>query len=442
MLSILRELRARRFTPGVRALARQYAELPGEEAVSAWQLERFNERWREWSEHVPYFATLAEGGRLPVRFGSWAEIREALPPMTRHDLRQAGSRLHDQRRPADYQRMTGGSTAEPLQLAAWNSERTVSAATMWYARSWFGIGPADSLFLLWGHSHLLGSGIQGKINGLKRSVQDRILGYTRWSAYDLSEEALRRAGDRLLARRPDWLLGYSVALDRFARANRDRTDRFRNLNLKLALATAESFPFPDSATIVSEVLGCPVAMEYGAVETGVIAHQHPDEAGFRVMWQDHVIECDEKSGELLLTSLFRRASPLVRYRLGDVIAPLPGVDPCLSFERVTGRCNDSVLLPDGRSIHSEAFSHVVKECPGVRGFQVYQRRDGVIIFNYVLSGAQDGRTTAEIRRRLSGIDPMLRDIELKQVGKLEQTIAGKTRAVLCDVKFPPAAPSD
>ena len=91
-------------------------------------------------------------------------------------------------------RTTGGSTSEPIQLAAWKSELDYANADVWLARSWFGIDPGDKLFLIWGHSHQLGRGIPGKVNAIRREMKDVVLGYHRASAYDLSEKAMRRAG--------------------------------------------------------------------------------------------------------------------------------------------------------------------------------------------------------------------------------------------------------
>ena len=430
MIRKIRHIRSRKITAGAARLQDGYDSKMDSTSVATWQLERFNALWSEWRKYVPYYSALVEEFRLPVKFRSWEEFRDIFPVMNRGHVQAAGERLHDQRFPADYWRKTGGSTAEPLQIPAWNSERELSAFTMWYARSWFGVAPPDSLFLLWGHSHLLGPGIFGKFNGLKRALQDYILGYTRWSAYDLTEAALRRAGDCLLERRSDWLLGYSVALDRFARVNRDRADQIRALNLKLAVGTAESFPFSDSARLVEEVLGCPVAMEYGAVETGVLAHQHQDGSGFRVMWQDHMIEREKDTSEILVTSLFSRACPLLRYRLGDRIEPIKDISVNIRFKRVSGRCNESITLSSGRLIHSEAFAHVVKESSEIRGFQIIQNGGGSLVFRYLALEPINPPLESELRRRLEKIDPELRDLEIVHTTKLEQTISGKTPMVL------------
>jgi len=399
-----------------------------------WQLDSFNELWTTISQTVPFYAELLRSGKAPSRFKSWEEFRNAFPIADRAFARQRRAELTDPTRVRDFMRTTGGSTSEPIQLQAWKSELDYANADMWLARSWFGIDPGDKLFLIWGHSHQLGRGIPGKINAIRREMKDMILGYSRASAYDLSEEAMRRAGETLLTFRPKWVMAYSVALDQFARANAERAPEFHALNLKAAIASAEAFPRADSATRIEHVLGCPVAMEYGAVETGPIAHQRRD-GKFHVFWRHWFVEGATSPNvpgtfDILVTSLYPRKFPLVRYRIGDLISDNPnGPDFDQSFSRVVGRCNDCVQLADGANIHSEAFTHAVRECEGVTAFQVVQNGGGKIFFRYV-SAAQQPETEREIRRRLSIVHPELGNVEFERVSSLSSTIAGKTRAVI------------
>jgi len=331
-------------------------------------------------------------------------------------------------------RTTGGSTSEPVQLPAWKSELDYANADVWLARSWFGIDPGDKLFLIWGHSHHFGRGILGKINAIRREMKDVILGYNRASAYDLSETAMRRAGEALLKFRPKWVMAYSVALDQFARANADRGRELQGLNLKAAIASAEAFPRANSAERIGELLGCPVAMEYGAVETGPIANQHR-EGKFQIFWRRWFIEGATSAQvpgtfEVFLTSLYPRKFPLIRYRIGDLISDDPNASNFdQTFSRVIGRCNDYVELEDGANIHSEAFTHAVKECEDVASFQVVQANSGKISFRYVAT-AQHPETESEIRRRLSIVHPELGTIQFERMASLPHTIAGKTRTIV------------
>ena len=433
-MQLVRNIRAGRLKPLLQEQQRFYSQRRTPEEIRAWQLERFNEQWQGLRREIPYFIRITHERKLPERFASWDEFRRLMPVLDRKTIQSQRDEFRNPARAPDYFRTTGGSTAEPLQLPAWHSENEFSNRDVWLARSWFGISPADKLFLIWGHSHLLGRGITGRLNGIRRQLKDSLLGYCRWSAYDLSEAALRQAGDALLKFKPSYVIAYAVALDRFARANAARREAFRQLGLKVAIATAESFPRPDSATVIADVLGCPVTMEYGAVETGVVAHQKPT-GEYNVFWQHYALTGELSPAvpgnfEIQVTSLYPRCFPLVRYRLGDLISESPDAPEFgQKFAAVIGRCNDFVNLADGSVIHSEAFAHAVKECPFVQSFQVVQRRDGVMEFNYV-PAPQLEPDESEVRRRLAVIHPALRDVTLRAVESIPQTIAGKTRAIV------------
>jgi len=429
---LIRKARALSVRRDVEAAARAYGTPLPADRIRAWQLDRLRSEWRRITAEVPYFAKLRNERRLPAEIRDWTQFREEVPEMGRRQLGSGLREFQSRSRKADTTRCTGGSTAEPVTLPIWNSEIRRARANLWLGRRWFGVRPSDRLFLLWGHGHLFGHGLTGTARRLGRSASDKLLGYCRHSAYDLSDEAMRHAGSALVRFRPHYVVGYAVALDRFARANQNRREVLHRLKLKVTFATAESFPRRDSAACIQDVLGCPVAMEYGAVETGPIAFQSP-ESDYSVLWRDYLLEGKPSRDvpgafELLVTSLYPRCVPLVRYRIGDLVSPDPWGDP-RRIARVVGRCNDAIRLSSGTVVHSEAFSHAVRDIDGISGFQVTQLSPTEIHLDYVASEPVGAATVAEIRRRLGRIDPGLKAIEVRRVSALAQTIAGKTRRV-------------
>lgn len=422
---------------GIRSRLADYS-IPDERQNRSHQLELWNREWQRLVNNVPHYRDLFLSKSMPSRFSCWEEFIDTVPPTSRTIVKNHAKTMISNEHPPESMRITGGSTAEPIQIPAWNSETAFTRYDMWLGRSWYGITPASRLFLLWGHSHLLGSGRKGRINAFRREIYDSLLGYYRCSAYDLQPTALRKAGEELVKFRPEYILGYSVALDNFARVNRDLTDMFRDIGVRAVIATAESFPADDSISSLQHLFGCPVAMEYGAVETRLIAHSVP-EGGYQVFWCSYFVEAERmnilnsRSYKVRVTSLYPRCFPLVRYEIGDEIELLTSATdhsfPVMRFHKVFGRCNDYIELEDGSVIHSEAFSHAVRWCPNITGYQVVQNREGVRI-DYTANSEMPAQTLSEIRRKLSIIHPLLRCIGLKRVERLEQTIAGKTLMVL------------
>lgn len=434
-MRLIRSLRHRRIRAGFAPLGALYSGDDDAHAVRVLQLRRLNRVWRDISRRSPYYAARVTGGELPTQFESLAQFQREMPVSDRRSVKTHVAEMVLDGAHPDYMRITGGTTAEPLRLPAWRAEDRHTGANAWLARSWFGAGADDRLALLWGHSHLFGQGVRGRLNGTLRRLKDWGFGYSRFSAYDLGEETLRDVGRRILALRPDYLLGYAGALHRLALVNRDRRGAFSRLGLKVAIATGESFPAPDGCRVVAEVLGCPVAMEYGAVETGIIAHQRPS-GEYQVFWASHLVEGLPSPNlpgarELLVTALYPRATPLIRYRIGDLVAASAGSSGiALRFDRVVGRSNDGIRVGSKDFVHSETFTHVLRDIDPIQSFQVVQDSDRAITINYTSNEQLPLDTTMLIRRRLGRVDGRLEGVCINRVPRIDPTIAGKSKRVV------------
>ena len=440
-MTLVGRLRELRYAGPQRVHDRLYDACRTDRERDAAQLDLWNAEWNRIARTVPYYASAVRSGELPGRFSSWDEFVALVPETTRTLVQRDRDRRASTERRPEWTRMTGGTTAEPIQLPAWKSELRVAQQDVWRARGWYGVHPSSRLFLLWGHAHLLGRGWRGWLKARQRSIYDRIVGYHRYSAYDLSDASMRRAADELLRCRPDYVLGYSVALDRFARVNEDRRPALRSLGVRVVIGAAEGFPAEDSRERLGDLFACPVAMEYGSVETMLMAHTRP-EGGYAVLWRSFVVEAiplapDSRRARVRVTSLYPRCFPLVRYDLGDEIeldgsrAATAGVSTgsLHGFVRVLGRCNDIVALPDGSTVHSEAITHAVRECPQVQGYQFVQEATGGRV-QYLANGPLPATAANAIRERLARIHPSLASVELRHVPALIQTPAGKTRMIV------------
>jgi phenylacetate-CoA ligase len=433
-MTLIASLRARVYRDEIETCAADYAIPRRESDRASIQLDALNREWARTVATTDHWGALVRDARLPARFASLAEFANAVPITARQTVQEHGRAMTSRSRPPDRVRMTGGSTAAPLQIPAWSSETRATRSDTWCGRRWYGVGPGSRLFLLWGHSHLLGTGLRGWTRARRLELSDWLLGYRRFSAYDLQPDQMRRAADELLAFRPDFVIGYSVALDLMARANADRKAALRDAGLRVVVGTSESFPSPDSEGLLRDTFGCPVAMEYGAVECGAIAHTHPD-GGYRVFWRNNLVEAVGSGGtrRLVITTLYPRAFPLVRFEIGDEIEVADGVSGIptglAEFRRVVGRCNDYVVLKDGFTVHSEVFSHAIRPCVAVRGFQILQEGDALTM-RYTSADELPAEQSRGLRSRLEQVHPDLAAIRLERVGGLSQTVAGKTRMII------------
>ncbi len=404
--------------------------------IADYQLVRINSLWNRASQDIPYYRRLVKKFGLPASFRSLEQYIATIPPLTKDVfLNKALPYWHQRPRP-DRRRLTGGSTAVPIQIPAWRREFEENRLDKWLGRSWYGIDPHDRLLLYWGHAHLLGEGWRGRVNGWSRLIKDLLQNYRRYSCYDMSEAALRKAGQRLLESKAHYVMGYSCYLDRLARTNAHLSSVTSDLGLKAVIAAAEGFPFGDSEAQIERVLRAPVAMEYGSVETDLVAHTHPN-GGYRVLWNSYLLEyCPGPTlQEVFVTSLFRRCTPLFRYKLNDYYEFTKSsrhVEDCsaLSFFRVVGRSNRPIVLPSGQTLHSESITHIVRDTPKITGYQFVSWKDKVTL-HVTTSEPLENEEIMRICGMARRVDPQLGELlRILEVPSLEYSIAGKTPMVL------------
>lgn len=400
--------------------------------ISKYQLNRFNELWKSIQTNVEYYNELVKNKTVPQEITSFEDFKK-LPIIQRSFASEYMERLTDKSKTPDSWGTTGGSTGNPLQFPSWNSETYDCEPSVWYVRDFYDIKRSDKMFRLWGHSHTLGKGISRYKNILKFKIGLPLIGYKRFSAYDLSDEMLKVAGEEILKFKPKYIIGYSKTLYMLAKANEDKKREFHNLNLKAVIGAAEGFEKSEDKDYISEVFGCPVALQYAAMETKYLAHTHPT-GGYKALWKNNLIECvdDEgkpaESGRILVTSLYPRAFPLIRYEVGDIITGTrKSKESVYEFEDIKGRDNDFLMIDENTPIHSESITHAIKFSDKVTAYQIRYTKDLTHTIYLKSSYNLTEKDIQEIRDRLSQIDHRLASINIKQADKLKQTIAGKTK---------------
>jgi phenylacetate-CoA ligase len=302
---------------------RDVAALVGEAWVPR-QLTSFQQTWAEASREIPYYRSLVRSGLAPDRIQGWPDVQR-IPILTRHILQERATEfLRDGNAPQSFMR-TAGSTGEPLRIGTNRAERDLMRVVKLAEWQSFGYTQASRLFLIWGHGHLLGTGWRGRINHAKRKLTDALLGYQRVDAYRLDQQSCEEYAEALIRFKPLGLISYASALDLFARYAVRYRDRFRALNLKFVLSTAEAPPRSDTIPRLEDLFGCPVVQEYGGSEFGQVAFKRG--AGPFEVYHDlnYVEGTAAEAGDpgvepVLITTLYSRYLPLIRYRVGDAIS--------------------------------------------------------------------------------------------------------------------------
>lgn len=243
---------------------------------------------------------------------------------------------------------------------------------------------------------------------------------------------------RLQELQPQSLQGYPTVVAQIA----DEQVAGR-LRISPLTVTTSSEPLTDDLRMRIEAgFGVPVSDMFGASE-GLMGASEPGTPGI-VMPADQVIlelvDDDNRpvppgieSSKVLLTTLYNRTQPLVRYELTDRMTLCRG-DSADGHPRVTvsGR-SDDLLDYGGVLVHPHAIRSVFVNCASVREYQIRQTRRGVDVVVVASAGHEvDTRAVVErLRAALATAGLQDPDVEVHVVADLARhPQTGKVRRIV------------
>lgn len=183
---------------------------------------------------------------------------------------------------------------------------------------------------------------------------------------------------------------------------------------------------------------------YAATEPAGIASECDRHAGMH-LFEDLVITevVDEKNrpvppgtyGEkVLVTVLFSRTMPLIRYEMSDSVRPAadphcPCGRPFALIDSIQGRVEDVLRFPSASGaevpVQPIVFHRVMDAVP-VGGWRVVQEPGRlVVLLSSVREGYRDDDLTASLRRELSIQGIIVPKVEVRRVPSIPRTAAGK-----------------
>ena len=410
------------------------AELEASQWLSPRRLEEYRlrrlRRFLEFvHEHVPYCRALFdEHGLQPRSVHSFEDLAH-LPFLTRDILQ---TRFDDLRAratlPGVHRRSSGGSTGTPVTVLVDMERMGMGEAGRLRAHRWYGVEPGTREIVLWG--------TPARTGALERvrQLRDRFLNTRVLSAFDMGDQGLRRHAATIQRVRPTQMFGYASAFHLVAsHFQRERLDPPGGL--KAVFTTAEPL-FDFQRKTIEAALGCPVGVEYGCRDGGLVALECPS-GGLHILAESmHVEILDPDAdgrGEIVLTNLDSRAFPILRYRTGDIGALDPTPCPCgrslPKLRGVEGRRTDFLVTPSGRVLHALSAIYVLRDSPSVREFRVVQDAPDHLLVEVVPSGAFGEAEQAALRAQfVLAFGSDLR-VSFEAREEISRTAAGKFRYV-------------
>jgi phenylacetate-CoA ligase len=372
-------------------------------------------------------------GLVPSDIAGPADLA-ALPLLTKDDIRAAGPRLFSSGYSPEntLHTRTGGSTGVPLHVYVDHEAMNWKYAATWRHNGWAGWRPGDKVAAVWGDTdkaHSLKSWLRFKL-------QHRMIFL---DTLKFSAERLRAFHARMRDYEPTVMMGHAHSVYQFARFCHEENLTIPGLS---GIVTTAMTLLEPERRVIEEAFGARVFNRYGCEELSIIASESDAHSGMHVFSEGLVLEYlpTEVSGEyeLVVTDLFNRAMPMIRYAIGDVVQKADG--PCPSgrglerFARVSGRTADFLYKPDGTPVFGiSILDTYVIHIAGIRQAQIVQEGLTHLVVN-IVPGADYGPAAEQqlrtILREQFGAEVA---VDVVLMNALPQTERGKYRFSVCNI---------
>lgn len=290
----------------------------------------------------------------------------SIPILTKRDLQQPlTNRLSEGFSKKNiYINKTSGSSGEPFIFAKDKFCHALTWGKIADYYSWFDLNVLTSK-----QARFYGIPLN-KTAYYQERFKDFLSNRYRFSVFDLSDEQFEKNLIKFKSTPFDYINGYTSSIVQFAKFLQRKDCVLKNIcpTLKACLITSEIL-FEDDKKLLEIYLGVPIINEYGAAELGIIAFQNKNNE-WAINTEDLFVEIlDENNhpvphgteGRVVITSLYNKAHPFIRYDLGDMgrFSKDSSVNKPI-LESLIGRTNDIVMLPSGKKAAGLTFYYVTK----------------------------------------------------------------------------------
>lgn len=249
----------------------------------------------------------------------------------------------------------------------------------------------------------------------KERLKDFLTHRFRFPVFNLSDEILEQFLRKFKTKKFDYINGYTSSIVLFAKYLEQKNIILNEIcpTLKACFVTSEML-FESDKKLLEKQFGIPIINEYGASELDLIAFENPN-GEWQVNAETLFVEIlDENNnvlpygeeGRIVITSLFNKAHPFIRYEIGDIgILDEKGTPQKPILKKLIGRTNDIAILPSGKKSPGLTFYYVTKSIVeddgNVKEFIIKQTQLDRFEIEYVSDKALDKDQIQKIEKAIS-----------------------------------------
>ncbi|MFK8059954.1 MAG: phenylacetate--CoA ligase family protein [Polaribacter sp.] len=326
---------------------------------------------------------------------------------------------------------TSGSTGNPFYFAKDKFTHALTWAIIENRFNWHNLsGKKQARFY-----GLPKRGIQRKKELLKDFFSNRI----RFDVFDLTENALNKWVIKFRNKNFVYLNGYTSVLVLFAKYLIKNNLILKEICPTLtACVTTSEMLFESDKKILQKGFGIKVINEYGASELDLIAFEDVKgnwvlntESIFVEIINDHKSVRIGEVGDIVITSLYNKANPFIRYKIGDRGAIKKINSKTIILEKLEGRREDVIQLPSGKTAPGLTFYYITKsvmeDSGNIKEIKVIQHKIDSFLIEYVADKKLEPTEEIQIKEALENyLEPNL-CINFKKLDTLKRTKIGKLK---------------
>ena len=201
----------------------------------------------------------------------------------------------------------------------------------------------------------------------------------------------------------------------------------------------------DTRLLARQVFNMEIMDIYGLIEVGDVSWQCRKANEYHINADQILVEFlnDGKPvkagevGEIVVTSLYNRAMPLIRYRSSDAGRPSDGHCDCgcnlPMMKVVDGKMLDFLVLPDGKLVSPHVPKKALLFVNGIQRFQIVQHTVSELDVLCEVSPEWSDATPGEIEAALRPIVGYSVRINPKRVDRIERSKSGKIKVIVSHV---------
>lgn len=374
---------------------------------------------------------------VPNKMTAW----EDLPILTKADLQQP---LH-QRLSKSYtiknvhKGKTSGSSGHPFTFAKDKFCHAITWAAFDWAYQEHGIDLDQSL-----EARFYGIPSHG-LSRWKEQLKDFVGNRHRFSIFNLNDTVLAGYVARFRESEYIYINGYTSSVVLFAKYLERQNITLSEVckTLKVCIVTSEML-FEDDRKLLERAMGVPIINEYGSSETGLMAIQNA--TGDMVLNSNtlfiEVVDENNKPvahgtvGKILITDLFNKAHPFIRYEIGDM-GSITAKNGRQVLTKLEGRTSDIARLPNGKVIPGLTFYYVTKsvinEQSSVTEFVIIQQEPLLFQIQYVAASELTSKEQIQIQNAMADYADASIVVKFEKLDHLDRSNRGKLKQFMTEV---------